>query len=161
MRCRISLLVAIVVFAVAFPTDGLLGADKGGKTKADAGSPAASNLDGLWRGFVVEGKGENPDRGQTALELTIKGNQIMARRLDGQGDALGGGYFKITPSAQVTAMDALEARNAGRPKGYQGICDLSKPDTLKWCVATPGVRRPGNFETKGNQFLLILKRQKQ
>jgi hypothetical protein len=136
-------------------------ADKTDKKKADAGAASsAPNLDGLWRGFVVEGKGENPDRGPTALELKIEGNRIAARRLDGQGGALGKGFFKITTIGRATAMDALEAREAGRPKGYLGICSLSD-DTIKWCVATPGIRRPGAFETKGNQFLLILKRQKQ
>jgi hypothetical protein len=55
-------------------------------------------------------------------------------------------------------MDATETRKRAKPKSYQGICAFG-PDLMKWCVATPGNPRPATFETKGQQFLLILKRQ--
>jgi hypothetical protein len=54
-------------------------------------------------------------------------------------------------------MNATEVGNRRKGRTYQGICTV-EPDVLKWCVATPGNKRPKDFETKGQQFLLILKR---
>lgn len=136
---------------------------KAGGAKAPAAKSAQGstdlNLDGVWRGFVVEGKGEKPDRGTVQLELTIQGNHISAKRLDGQGGSLGEGVYKMT-TERFYQMDATEVRSRGKPKAYLGICAFA-PDTMKWCVATPNSNRPTDFETKGQQFLLILKRQKQ
>ena len=58
----------------------------------ERGAKTSGELDGVWRGFVVEGTGE-------------------------------------------------------------------QPEAIKWCVATPGNKRPADFETRDQQFLLILKRQ--
>jgi len=135
-----------------------LGADQAAAQKPAAKEPPAASLDGLWRGWVVNGKGENPDAGQTHLELLIKGNQIAAQRLDGNRGPLGRGIYKTGPG-KPPWMDAAELRTGGKPKTYQGICEVT-PEVFKWCVATPGNRRPTQFETKGQQFLLILKRQK-
>ena len=134
----------------------------GAETAADRGGagkkPADPDLNGVWKGFVVNGKGEDANRGPTHLELTIKDKHITAQRLDGEGGSLGQGNYKITPK-QVQLMDATEIRKRGSPSTYLGICQV-EPDVLKWCVATPGNKRPTDFETKGQQFLLILKRQK-
>jgi hypothetical protein len=121
---------------------------------------AASDLDlnGVWRGFVVAGKGENPNSGTVHLELTIQGNRIVAQRLDGQGGPLGQGTYTIT-TARYYQLDAVENHVHGKPRGYLGICAFG-PDLMRWCVATPGNARPATFETKGQQFLLILRRQK-
>jgi uncharacterized protein (TIGR03067 family) len=55
----------------------------------------------------------------------------------------------------------LRAKNAKKraKKTYLGIYTLGG-DTLKWCVSTPGNARPTEFATKGSQFMLVLKRQK-
>jgi hypothetical protein len=45
---------------------------------SDAG---ASRLAGVWRGWVVDGRGENPNSGQMEIELTIEGNRITGREL--------------------------------------------------------------------------------
>jgi hypothetical protein len=160
MRYRKGFVAAIGVSVLLVVSDRAWGADNSDKKNGATGSASAPKLDGLWRGFVVEGKGENPNRGQTALELLIQDNRIAARRLDGQGGSLGEGFYKLTPVGRMTAMDAMEARRTGQPKLYLGICELTE-DTIKWCVATPRVRRPMTFETRGQQFLLILKKQKQ
>jgi len=143
----------------ALVTGVLLVLDPGhaAEQKAGAKDSGGVNLDGLWRGFVVNGRGENPNAGQTHLELLIRGNQIMARRLDGGGGPLGQGIYKMTPG-KVIQMDAMGAvGGAGRPKTYLGICEVGN-DTLKWCVSNPGGRRPAQYETKGQQFLLMLRR---
>jgi len=116
------------------------------------------NLDGVWRGFAVEGKGETPDRGPVHLELTIKGDHIDAKRLDGQRLEITEGTYKLAPGKPMT-LDGTEIRPRGRARPYLGICQV-EGDTLKWCVATPNNKRPTDFETKRPQFLVILKRQK-
>ncbi len=123
---------------------------------------AAPNLDGVWTGFTVEGKGEKPDRGPVHLKLTIKGDHVDAERLDGQKLPMPEGTYKITPGKPMQ-MDGTEANARGRERPrvrvYLGIAELSG-DTLRWCVATPNNPRPTEFETKRPSFLVILKRQK-
>jgi hypothetical protein len=128
--------------------------------KKSSGEKTAPDLDlnGVWRGFVVEGKGEQPNRGSVHLQLTIVGNRIAAQRLDGQGGSLGQGVYQIA-TERFYLMDATEVRARGKGRTYLGICKFG-PDLMKWCVATPGNKRPADFETKGSQFLLILKRQR-
>ncbi len=161
MAGRFSTLAAVLVLAT-FATLAT-GAERTGSRaagqKTSAGERASPdfNLDGVWRGFVVEGKGERPDRGPVHLELTIKGNHISARRLDGQGAPLGEGAYTLTTD-RFYLMDATEIRRRGKARPYQGIVSFG-PDLMKWCVATPGNTRPADFETKRQQFLVILKRQ--
>jgi hypothetical protein len=145
----------VAAAATAAEDAGSRGAAAKGKTPA-----AASDLDlnGTWRGFVVAGKGENPNSGTVHLELTIQGNRIVAQRLDGQRGPLGQGTYTIT-TARYYQLDATESHVRGKPRVYLGICAFG-PDLMRWCVATPGNGRPATFETKGQQFLLILRRQK-
>lgn len=124
-----------------------------------AGAKTAPDLSGVWRGFVVAGKGEQTDRGSVQLELTIKGNHITAQRLDGEAGPLGEGTYKIKPG-RLPLMDATGNLGEGKRRTFLGICNTDA-DQIQWCVATPGNRRPANFETKGQQFLVILKRQKE
>jgi hypothetical protein len=133
-------------------------AEQAAEQGAGAKNASRPDLNGVWQGFVVEGKGEQSDRGPTHLELTIRGNHISAHRLDGEGGSLGEGNYKLVPG-RLMLMNATEASNRGKRRTYLGICAV-EPDVLKWCVATPGNKRPTGFETRGQQFLLILKRQK-
>ncbi len=146
-------LVLAAVAAVA------VGAEKTGDRDVEEKKAESINLDGVWRGFVVEGKGEQTDRGSVQLELTIKGNRIRAERLDGERSSLGQGTYRIKPG-KVMLMDGTEGRSHGKARNYLGICEIDS-DTIRWCVATPGNKRPKTFETKGQQFLVILKRQEQ
>jgi len=127
----------------------------------EKGKPSADipKLDGVWRGYTVLGKGEQPDRGPVHLELTIKGDHITAKRLDNAAD-LGEGTYKITiVQGQPMQMDGTKLLPRGRTQLFVGICAI-EGDTLKWCVATPRNERPTEFETKERgKFLLILKRQ--
>jgi hypothetical protein len=147
----------LLLFAMAF-TVVAAAAEKSANRASDAKAPEI-NLNGVWRGFVVQGRGEQPNRGSVHLELTIKGNQIVAQRLDGQGGPLGQGSYTIG-TERFYLLDATESRTHGKRGAYQGICKFG-PDLMQWCVATPGNKRPSDFETKGTQFLLVLKRQKQ
>ena len=135
-----------------------IGAEKAAEQGAGAKNASRPDLNGVWQGFVVEGKGEQPDQGPTHLELTIKGNRISSNRLDGEGGSLGNGTYTITVG-RFYLIDATESRSRGKGRTYQGICKFG-PDLMKWCTATPGNPRPTNFETKGQQILLVLKRQR-
>jgi uncharacterized protein (TIGR03067 family) len=135
------------------------GAEKAPTGGGGASGSSNSDLNGVWRGLVVEGRGDDPNRGRTPLELTIYGNHIWARRLDGGGGSLGEGNYQIS-AGRPLLMDAAEMRAQGKGRIYQGICAM-EADVLKWCVSSPGNKRPSEFQTKGQQFLLILKRQKE
>jgi uncharacterized protein (TIGR03067 family) len=148
--CAWLVMAAVAAWAAAADNSG----QRGPSDKTSSGP----NLDGVWRGFVVYGKGEQSNRGTVHLELTIQGNHIRAQRLEPQRSSLGQGVYKIT-SGRPQVMDATEQGTRGKPKTYLGICTFA-PDTIKWCVATPNNPRPTSFESKGQQFLLILKRQK-
>jgi hypothetical protein len=148
----------LVLFAAFVLTLTAAGAEK--KTSGGGPADSASDLDlnGIWRGFVVVGRGEQPDRGTVQLELKIKGKHIKATRLDGQPGPLGEGSYTLSTS-RYYVMDATEIRSHGTPRSYQGIVAFG-PDLMKWCVSTPNNPRPTGFETRGSQFLLILKRQR-
>lgn len=149
----------VVVLAITACT-GAVAAEKPGDRGAPPNSTTDPVLDGVWQGFVVNGRGEQPDRGNVHLELTIKGHQIVSRRLDAQGGTLGQGTYTISPNKTLWLLDATEARKGGKGRTYLGICTFA-PDTMRWCVSTPGNARPTTAETKGQQFLLVLKRQRQ
>jgi hypothetical protein len=153
MRPWMLLLVTAAIAATA------CGAEKTGDRSANAKTPPDINLTGTWRGYVVRGKGEQPDRGTVQLELSINGYQILAKRLDGQGGPLGKGSYRITADRSYQ-LDATETGSRGHGKVYLGIAKFG-PDLMYWCVSNPGNKRPEAFETKGQQFLLILKRQRQ
>jgi len=139
--------------AIALMAIAAIGADVPEKPAAEV-----PNLDGVWQGFTVDGKGEKPNQGPVHLKLTIKGDHIDAERLDNQQLPMNEGTYKITPGKPMQ-MDGTETNARGRSRVFLGICELSG-DTLKWCVSTRK-ERPTEFETKRPQFLVILKRQKQ
>lgn len=66
---------------------------------AIADEPMAADLkalQGTWRGWVVEGKGQQPDQGIVHLEVVVKDTTIIAQRLDRTKDAaLGEGTFNL------------------------------------------------------------------
>jgi uncharacterized protein (TIGR03067 family) len=118
------------------------------------------NLEGTWQGFVVDGAGEQADRGPVQLtEVVITAEKITAK--DAKGVSLGEGTYKLDVSQNPAAIDSVGTTGQARNKTYQGIFEL-KGDTLKWCVANPGKPRPSAFVTTpgGGQFLLVLRRKK-
>ena len=118
-------------------------------------------LEGVWEGFVVEGKGEKADRGPWQLRLTITGNKITAVDLKNNGKDMGSGTFKIDPSKSIKTMDATGVVLPGkRDKTYLGIYELDG-DTLKWCVDNKQRgEHPAEFRSNNGNFMMILKRKK-
>jgi len=118
-----------------------------------------ATLDGVWRGFVVEGKGERPEQGRVHVELTIKGDHIVAKQIQPAGDqGLGEGTYQVT-SGDPNLIDATRTSNPGKGQAYKGIIQVDG-ETMKWCAANPGKERPKEFETRPPvQFFMILKRE--
>jgi uncharacterized protein (TIGR03067 family) len=120
---------------------------------------AREKLVGIWAGYAVEGKGENPNRGAVKLELTITKDLIKATQFKGN-DAfdLGQGTFAIRLDKSPAHLDGeKKLDNPNRKEIWLGIYQL-EGDTLKWCVGRKS--RPTEFETKQGSFLLILKRKR-
>jgi uncharacterized protein (TIGR03067 family) len=138
----------LLVAAVGFP----LAAQE--PTKA-----AREKLVGVWAGYVVEGKGENPNQGPVKLELTITKDLIKSRQFKGKQPLdLGEGTFEITLNRFPNHLDGnKKLSNPNRKEIWLGIYQI-EGDTLKWCVGRR--TRPGEFASKRGAFLLILKRKK-
>jgi uncharacterized protein (TIGR03067 family) len=116
-------------------------------------------LQGVWRGWVVDGKGENPDRGPLNLEVTITADKISARNLQDKGKNMGEGTYRLDPTKRIKEIDATGVvLPAVRAKTYAGIYQIDG-DTLRWCVDNQGKTRPTEFASRKGQFLLVLKRQ--
>lgn len=114
-------------------------------------------LVGVWAGYAVEGKGENPDRGPVKLELTVSSDLMKARQFKGKEIVdLGEGTFEIQPDKSPAHLDGnKKLDNPNRKEIWLGIYRI-EGETLKWCVGRKV--RPTEFETKQGAFLLILKR---
>jgi uncharacterized protein (TIGR03067 family) len=144
----------------AFALCLLLGSVSLAQEKKNDPKAEMKKLEGVWEGFVVEGKGEKADRGPWQLRLTITGDKMTAVDLKNNGKDMGSGRFKIDLSGSVKTMDAtgivLPAR---KDKTYLGIYELDG-DTLKWCVDNRRGEHPTEFRSNGGNFLMILKRKK-
>jgi hypothetical protein len=66
---------------------------------------------GVWKGFTVEGKGENPDRGPVKLEITITENTMhgIQIREDGNIDH-GVGEYTLNLATDPAQLDAAKTR---------------------------------------------------
>lgn len=116
-------------------------------------------LQGTWKGWVVEGKGEQSDRGPVQLEITVDKDTITARRLGGSKiDPLGEGTFRLVLADKQKTIDATRTSAPAKGRTHPGIYALDG-DTFRWCVANSGNERPAELITRRGQFLLILKRQ--
>jgi uncharacterized protein (TIGR03067 family) len=118
-----------------------------------------TKFSGVWKGFTVEGRGENPDRGPVKLELTItektmKGLEFKGTNVVNHGE----GEYVLDLGQDPKYLDAWKTNENGRKQSFLGIYSL-EGDTLKWCVS-PRKTRPTEFRTGDGGFLLILKRQK-
>lgn len=124
------------------------------------GNAETSRLSGVWRGWVVRGRGENPNEGEMEIELTIEGNRITGRELGTQRapGGLGGGTFTMTGNGNSGNLDA--DGNAGPQDGRQfmGIYEL-QGDTLRWCVSNRSRQRPTAMATDRGNYLMILRKQ--
>ncbi len=130
-------------------------------TNPPVAAPAAVGLNGVWRGWVVQGTGENPNEGEMEIELTITGTQVVGKELSTRRSppgGLGSGSYTMTGNGKSGNLDSEQTtgQNAGRT--YMGVYEVTG-DTLKWCVTGRGRTRPATMATDKGNYLLILKRQ--
>ena len=109
---------------------------------------------GLWRGTIVEGRGQNPNAGRR-IELLIDGNRIAGRDIGRRGDDanLGTGTFLASGKPNAGFLDAQYADG----RVCRGIFEM-RGDTLYWCVSNRGEQRPDEFITANGYWLMVLKR---
>ncbi len=120
-----------------------------------------SRLAGVWRGWVVEGRGETPNSGQMEIELTVEGNKITGREVGTTRRApegIGGGTFVMTGNGASGNLDAEGTSGPQDGRQFLGIYEL-QGDTLRWCVANRGRQRPQAMATDRGNYLLILRKQ--
>jgi uncharacterized protein (TIGR03067 family) len=122
---------------------------------AQNGDEAGKKLQGSWTGWVVERRGERPDRGPAKItEVAFNADKITARD---DTMSLGEGTLVLDPKNPKN-LDSVATAGQSKGRRFLGIYTL-EGDTLKWCVANAGRPRPRDFFTQGpNQFLMILKR---
>lgn len=119
------------------------------------------SLAGVWRGWVVDGRGENPDTGHMEMELTVNGNHMSARELGANQRAregLGEGTFIASVQGTTGNLDATQTVGQHAGREYRGIFEVNG-DTLKWCVGGRGTTRPSEFATSRGNYYMILHRQ--
>lgn len=143
------LLVASLILAIALSVADAANSDDAADRR---------NLNGVWKGWVVEGKGERPNQRRMAVTLTINGNTITGVQSDGKD--LGEGTYSLRTVNGTKRLDATRTSNPGRGQNHNGIYSL-EGDTLRWCVSNPpGREAPSELQSKTGQFLMILQRQK-
>lgn len=124
----------------------------------DGGSKA---LQGTWRG--VRFLDSKNDKKGVELQLTFKGNHLVANRVAGgkEGDLIGEGDIKV--SADGKNLDAVGTTGGYKNKTYHGIIKI-EGDTLTWCTAPSGKtqQRPKEFvgDPGEHTILIIVKKQK-
>lgn len=122
---------------------------------------AASRLRGVWSGWVVRGRGENPNEGEMEIELTVEGNRIVGRELGtrrGPPNGLGAGTFTMTGDGRTGNLDTVGTSGSQDGRNSMGIYELDG-DTLKWCVTQRNRQRPRTMESDRGNYLLVLRKQ--
>jgi Ca2+-binding EF-hand superfamily protein len=114
----------------------------------------------LWRGWIVDGQGENPNGGMAQIELSFVGNRIAGRDVGPTGDSppnLGIGAYTMTGNGRAGYMDALyiDGPHAGRL--CLGMYRM-EGDALHWCVSNRTDTRPESFATGNGFYLMIMHR---
>lgn len=118
-----------------------------------------TRLAGTWRGWVVDGRGENPNTGHLEMELRVEGNRMVGREIGTMRapQGLGDGTFTIDGNGDSGTLDAISTSGQHKGRSYPGIFALAD-GTLRWCVNNRNGDRPTEFETgRGNYFLILRK----
>lgn len=128
---------------------------------AGRGDSNASRLAGVWKGWIVHGRGENPNEGEMEIELTVEGNRMTGRELGtrrGPPEGLGAGTFTMTGNGKTGNIDTDGTSGSQDGRSSMGIYELNG-DTLKWCVTQRNRVRPTTMATDRGNYLLILRKQ--
>lgn len=134
--------------------------NSGSSSRSGRAGGGGNSLAGTWRGWVVDGRGENPNAGHMEMELRIEGNRMVARELGANRpqDGMGEGTYVVTGSGNSGELDATGTTGQYDGNEYLGIYEIDG-DTLRWCVGNRGRPRPRDFETGRGNYLMILRKQ--
>ena len=142
------------------PANGSRSTPRSTSTTSGSNSGTRNALAGTWRGWVVDGRGENTDGGHLQMELRIEGNQMTAREIgtNRAPEGLGNGTFTISGDGKSGNLDATGS--SGRHDGveYLGIYEVNG-STLRWCVGNRGRARPNIMETGRGNYLMVLRKE--
>ena len=130
-------------------------------TTGGRGDSNTSRLAGVWKGWIVHGRGENPNEGEMEIELTVEGNRMTGRELGtkrGPAEGLGAGTFTMTGTGKTGNIDTDGTSGSQDGRHSMGIYEL-EGDTLKWCVTQRNRVRPTTMATDRGNYLLILRKQ--
>jgi uncharacterized protein (TIGR03067 family) len=119
----------------------------------------STGLEGTWRGWVVDGRGEQPDRGHMQMELRIAGTTMSAEEIgtNRSGGGLGDGTFTVTGNGRSGNLDATGTSGQQNGRSFMGIYEVDG-DTLRWCVGNRRAR-PTEYSTARGNYLMVLRRQ--
>ncbi len=143
------------------PTERTSGNPPAERPAANAGGRAGqATLTGTWRGWVVRGRGEQPNEGEMEIELTITGNRIVGRELGTRRapGGIGSGTFTIDGDGKSGNLDSEGTSGPQDGRTYLGIYELNG-NTLRWCVSNRGRQRPEQLATDRGNYLLVLNRE--
>ena len=129
-------------------------------TESNRPAGRETTMTGVWRGWVVRGRGENPNEGEMEIELTVEGNRMTARELGTRRapEGLGGGTYTLEGQNGRGNLDAEGTSGPQDGRTYLGIYELDG-DTLRWCVTGRRRQRPDVMATDRGNYLMILRRQ--
>lgn len=143
-------------------TTSTTGSSTSSTGSSTAGRNAARSIPGgVWRGWIVNGRGENPNSGQMEIELTVEGNRITGKELGTRRapEGIGGGTFVSTGDGRSGNLDAEGTSGPQDGRSFQGIYEFDG-EVLKWCVSNRGRQRPQTMATDRGNYLMILRQQK-
>jgi uncharacterized protein (TIGR03067 family) len=143
IRCTLALTVAL---ALVLGTS----AQENGKKEQD-------KLQGKWQiaKMEIEGK-ELPPDDLAKLKITIEGDKLITTKDSGEQEK---NAFKLDASKKLPTIDVTPQTGPAEGQTLQGIYAL-EGDTLKMCLALPGVDRPAAFAAGDMRVLITLKRVK-
>lgn len=129
---------------------------------------AIPKLDGLWQGWIVDGRGEIPNAGIMQIELAISGSAIAGREIKplrpgaspmaGAVPDLGVGTLVMTGNGRIGMLDAMYTSGPHSGQVCLGIF-RREADVLYWCASNRSGYRPDVFATGSGCWLMILHRQ--
>jgi uncharacterized protein (TIGR03067 family) len=130
-----------------------------GAAPDDAVKKDLAQMQGEWSmvSFEIDGKPSPPEDVKKG-KRTCQGNETT---LTSEGQLVIKAKFTLDPAKKPKAIDYMSLEGAWNGMALLGIYEL-EGDTLKFCVAEPGVDRPKEFSAKqgSRQILVVWKREK-
>ena len=130
-----------------------------GAAPDDAAKKDLGQMQGEWSmvSFEFDGRPSTPEDVKKG-KRTCQGNETT---LTSDGQLIFKAKFTLVPTKKPRAIDYRSLEGAWNGMSLLGIYEV-EGDTLKFCLAEPGVDRPKEFSAKqgSRQILVVWKREK-